>query len=360
MQKHNILFTSCFGTLKGGGQRSLLLILKYLDRQRFRPLVAVPEEGELSHGCEELGIKTIAFPFPRVRSLLWGRVRSGVQALASLIQQEGVHIVHTESPREALYAGWAARGTGVKTVFHARVSDRLLLWDRLLYTCSDRIIAVSEGAASRFRPFDSKHTVEVIYNGVDLAEFAPVPQESDRASGVVIGYFGKVEPRKGLDVLINACRFLDIKVRTVIIGEADGAYLNKLKHLAEGLDISFEGYRRDIREAMAQVDVVVLPSVKPEGMPRMLIEGMAMAKCVIASDFPSHREAIGSDRKECLFRPGDHQGLSALLRGLLVNHEHRRVCGILGRKRAEEFFDIKRATKTLEGIYEQLLEEGMA
>ena len=57
MKKAKILYFSSFGSLKGGGQKSLLLLFKHIDREKFEPVCVTPEEGLFTAKLKETGVK---------------------------------------------------------------------------------------------------------------------------------------------------------------------------------------------------------------------------------------------------------------------------------------------------------------
>src|SRR3990167_545754 len=120
-RKHNILYTSSFASLKGGGQRSLYLLLKYINRERFTPFLIVSKKDELWEQVSVLGVKAAVWSFHRVRSFNIFAVLGGLIRLLEIVRRENISLIHAESPREILYASLAGRIIGVPVVFHARV-----------------------------------------------------------------------------------------------------------------------------------------------------------------------------------------------------------------------------------------------
>ncbi|GBD95997.1 MAG TPA: glycosyltransferase family 1 protein [Nitrospirae bacterium] len=352
--KYNILFTSCFSSLRGGGQRSLYLLIKHLDKERFTPFLIVPGRDELSEEITKSGVKIFVLPFPRIRSFNLFLTVSRLINLWRIIKKERIDLIHTESPRETFYAALAGKLCRLPVILHLRVSDSFLWLDRILFNIADSMIAVSQSAANRFKLIDKKDKIRVVYNGVELDMFRPLTKYEDNEF-LRIGYFGRVEKRKGIEVLVRAVSRLSEKVELIIMGDGDRQYLEELKSLSVNTNVVFKDYKRDILDDIAAVDVVVLPSFKGEGLSRIIIESMAMGKTVIASDLSANKEALGEDLKEFLFPAGDDLELASIIEKIIKNRQILRDMREKVRSRAEHFFDIKKNTKEIEKLYNSLM-----
>jgi len=353
MTKINILYITCFGSMRGGGQRSLHLLIKHLDKTRFRPFLVVPEAGELKEAVERLGVTVFVLPLGRLRSLDVRGIVKGFCGLRRIIVETDADIISTDSVRETVYAGLLGRWQRVPVVLHLRVTDTHRLIDRMLYLLADRLIAVSHAAARRFAGMDKKKKVTVVYNGAELDTYRPLPPRS-RDGMLRVGYFGRLEMRKGVDILIRAVKRLGGKPLCVhIFGEGEAAYEDHLKKLASGDDrIVFEGFVADTAGRMGQVDAVVLPSRFGEGLSRALIEAMALARPVIVSDIPSNPELLGPDLGGTfVFHNGDDADLARLFAGILEQPDLLVQAGATGRRRAEVFFDLEKNTRSIESVY---------
>jgi len=354
MNKINILYITCFGSLRGGGQRSLYLLIKHLDKERFCPSLIVPEAGDVKDAVEALGVKVFVLPPTRLRSLRIGGIRRTLWELRRIIEETQAHLISTDSVRETFYARRAGRSRGVPVLLHLRVTDSPAWVDGMLYGLVDRMIAVSHAAAGRFRDRDKKGKVCVVYNGADLQALQPAPARPPDGR-LRIGYFGRLHARKGIDTLIKAVRRLEAApVSLHIFGEGEKAYERYLKKLASGNDrIVFEGYVQDVPKRIRGLDLVALASRRTEGLSRALIEAMALGRPVIVSDVPSNPELVGDDLRSFVFRHDDDADLARILKDLYRNPQRLRDVGLQARRRAEVFFDLIKNTRQIEEVYRQ-------
>ncbi len=353
-QKINILYMTGFASLRRGGQRSLMFLLKTLDRERFNPTLILPEDGELRVAAEGLGIKCFTLVLPKLRSLNLFFIKRTCADLRHIIRQCSIDIIHTDSVRETVYARITAGSLHIPIILHARVSDANILVDFILKSCADKIIAVSEGVARRFKGFEKKGKLVVIYNGVDLDEVKPVVRPNEQE--LKIGCFGQIEQRKGIDILIKAfLRLPSLALKLFIVGEGQKAYIDELKDLAaDDPRIIFEPYRPDPFPLMGLMDVVALPSRRGEGLSRTIIEAMALGRPVIVSNSTGNPEAVGKDFKEFIFSNGDDQELSALLKRIFFDRQFIKDAAGKARRRAEEAFDLRKNTKAIMEVYDSL------
>jgi glycosyltransferase involved in cell wall biosynthesis len=118
--------------------------------------------------------------------------------------------------------------------------------------------------------------------------------------------------------------------------------------------VRFWGFRKDIPEILAQVDILVVPSLQ-EPFGKIIIEAMAMKNPVIASRVGGIPEIIVDGQTGILVPPGNAEALRLALASLLENRAMREKMGIEGRKRVEQRFSIEKNVRQTEYIYERLL-----
>jgi colanic acid/amylovoran biosynthesis glycosyltransferase len=183
----------------------------------------------------------------------------------------------------------------------------------------------------------------VIRCGVDVP-VAPLPGRSDPPL-TLLG-LGRLVPKKGFDMLIEACRILvdgGIALDCTIAG--DGPELARLRSLADGLPVNFPGAvaHRDVPSLLEGKDVFVLPcrisrDGDRDGIPVVLMEAMAQGICAVSGDLPTIRELISDNRNGCLVAPGDADSLASCLRKLAADPALRASLAREGRKCIEEEF----------------------
>jgi len=375
---HPILFLDHAAAL-GGAEHSLLLLLRHLDRQRFRPLLAC-NPGPLARAANELGVPTLLIAMPRLRGnpLALVELLRGGLALALVVRRERIALVHSNVMRAGFYALPAARLTGRPLVWHVRDihvpgQPGGTWYPRLMCRMADRVIAISRAVAAVL-PCTERATI--IYNGVDLTRFAPHMHNLNAATiraelelpraGSLVGILGRVWPWKGQSDFLRAAALVAPAHPTAhfaVIGDtlfaAERDYLQDLRDLAHALGIAhrvtFTGHRQDVPRLLAALDLLVHCS-QAEPFGRVLIEAMAMARPVVAYADGGVPEIVVNGATGRLVQPGDITALAQSIGELLAHPQQARALGAAGRERVVHQFDARQTARAIEQVYAEMLD----
>jgi len=169
-------------------------------------------------------------------------------------------------------------------------------------------------------------------------------QKKGRAERKIL-FFGRINRIKNLETLILACSKLkhSRNYRLDITGPADEKYLGELKNLARKLkvNVKFSEPIYDLRERIKKIDsceIFVLPS-KREGLPLSIVEAMAREKIVVSSNTQGGKELIKNGENGFLFKIGDYNELSRILKFCLNEKNSKQLKKIKenARKKAGEY-----------------------
>ena len=143
-----------------GAEFSLLSLMAGLDREKFRPLLLLPEGGALKDAAAALGVETVILPslirfgeyfhFYKIPKMV-----RAVFALRKIIRQNGISLVHSNTPRAAYIAGVAAWTCRVPHVTHVRdigMSPSMLIPGSVLYFVISRMLHNALRAQCREAP----------------------------------------------------------------------------------------------------------------------------------------------------------------------------------------------------------------
>lgn len=390
---HRVLYVSPVGEL-GGAELSLLDLARSLDQRHFEPSVVCFRAGPLVEACERLGIPArvipadsrflrLSFRGRRRSSLLVGllglRTIGTVLRLASFIRSSGIALVHTNGTKAHLLGSLAAVLATKPVVWHVRdflgsgFQERVLL--RLAKACATKVLVNSNAVARSFAGL-RQSKVLTVYNGVDAQRFylgvdgAEIRQELGIGLDVpLVGMVGIMTPWKGQDVFLRALPTVRARfpgARFLLVGdeiyvtEGHGGYRAQLVRLADALGVPsqvlFMGYRDDVHRMMAALDVLVHASIEPEPFGRVLIEGMAAGRAVIASNAGGVPEIVIHGETGLLVPPGDATALAEAIIKLLENPPLRQMMGKRGRERVESEFSLEKHVETVSRIYQSILD----
>lgn len=367
----NILYLSSFADLWGGGQISLLQLIKNLNRSTFCPHVVVPTTGTLTEALQPHGVEVKTLKLPKIADLAVYRPLFALARLSRLLNLLSIDLVHTDGPRNTFYASIACKLKHLPLIWHVRASkgDH---WDPLLSTWSTKMILVANAIRSRFDQRTSDEKSITIHNGVDLAQFSNATdtqkfrkQHNVDAQSLLIGISARIEPLKGLIYAIEACgksRLALKDFRLMIAGDiVDSQYAKQCRDTARSYGIEerliFCG-RLDQLDQMAQffqaLDIFVLPSLY-EAFPRSLIEAMASGAPVVTSDVGGCSEAVEDMVSGFVVPAKDSDALADRVTRLAQDKPLRCQIADAGRKRAEMKFSITENVKRTEALYLEVL-----
>lgn len=359
-----IALLSNHGHVAGGGEISLLDLAATLDRSRWMPTLIAPGEGEVAARGRAIGLDTRIVPLPTVRRPTWQVCRS-VAALRHVRRETGARLLHANGSRAMLFAALAAARRACPVIWHVRVGDREPLLDRLLARRAAVIVVNSEAVRRRFA-WVKPPKVRVVYNGVDLPRYAPCrPSGETRAAwGVpaaapLIMSVGRFVAYKGYQDLIDAAAVVHREVpeaRWVLVGDGELRPALTARAAEHGLDkhVHFLGWRDDVPALLAQGDLFVMPS-HGEHFGRVVVEAMAMAKPVVATDAGGVPEIVQDGETGLLVPAADPAALARAMTRLLRDRAAAQRMGWAGRRRVEERFSLARHVQEMERIYAQCL-----
>jgi glycosyltransferase involved in cell wall biosynthesis len=250
-------------------------------------------------------------------------------ALRALIRTRAVDVVHTHSSIDAWVAGLAARSAGRAVVRSRHVSIAIPRRRALVYRLADRIITSGEAVARIVEQAGvPRERIAAIGPGIDTARFHPgVSGEPVRAElglrGPVVGLVANIRGSKGHRFFLDAAREVLRRhpdTRFLIVGDGIG-FDDVQRRVAElGLEahVIMTGFRRDVPEVMAALDVLVLPSVKSEAMSQVIPQALAVGTPVIGTTVGGTPELVRDGETGRIVPPADAAALAAAIADLLA------------------------------------------
>ena len=184
--------------------------------------------------------------------------------------------------------------------------------------------------------------------GVDTSYYLPHPNGVDHKF-ITFTFIGRLLKDKGVREFAQAAEKLKQKyenLKFVMLGDFDEENPSNIDRdeLVEWVNsdvIDYKGFVRDVRPYLAKSDCVVLPSYR-EGLPRIILEAMAMAKPVITTNTAGCRETVEQGRNGFLVEPRSADRLMLGMEQFLALSEEKRIeMGLIGRSMVEKKFDSK-------------------
>lgn len=393
--KYNILYLDS-GSGIGGGQRSLLLLLQMLDKQRFTPFVGCLGGSPFAEEVAKTDAEIIPLSLPEAHNKtdkvkrftfqdLFNDFRQlrVIPQLHSVVKQHSIRLIHANSLAVALLSGIVARINRIPILMHKRYATSYGILDKICEKLLHRVILVSEATRWDFAS-DSKQIL--IYNGADLEAFQASQTEvdnlrtellsvnkneveSESTSPVLVGVVTRITPEKGIHILVKAMSELKksyleggVDIKLLIVGgpyfQKDYEYLESLKQEVVELGVEdsviFTGFLPDTRVVTTLLDIVLVPSIIPEACPRTIIEAMAVGRPVIATPLGGSKELV-TPETGILVPPEDPKAFASAIKTLAKDNNKLTEMGESARQRAEELFSIQKNMALTESVYTELL-----
>ena len=368
-----------------GADKVLLELIKGLDSKEFEAHVILPNDGVLVEALRQVGAKVSVLDYPILRRKYFNPkgiadyIRSYnfyAKQIALYAREHSIEMVHnnTAAVLEGIYL---KRKLKLPLIWHVHeiivkpkaISDFI---NMLMGRYADKIVTVSQAVANHIKqsPFIKDSQVEVIYNGVDNAVYYPMDASSIREKfdiaqdALVIGMIGRVNAIKGQNDFIEAVEPLLEKNEQAVAFLAGGVFpgeewrLEELDKRIASSSVVSQIHRIDYYDKTSELynmfDIFVLPSIKPDSLPTVVLEAMACSKPVVGYNNGGIAEMVVDDKSGCLVKPNSPQELSNAISLLLDSSEKREKFGRVGYQRQKELFSLESYIKNFSEFYDNL------
>jgi len=347
----------------GGQEIRIVQEARAVSKRGHRVLIAAQPESLLLDEARRAGFEV--FPVAMAR-------RSFPRAFArmlGIIRRQRVDIVNTHSSQDSWVASLAGRLSRRRPwVIRTRHVSVPVRWGGVIYgRLPDRVITTGEEMRRMLIAETGvrEDRIVSIPTGVDADRFHPgVTGRFREQLGIpkdvcLVGMVSVLRSWKGHRYFLEAAARVRHKApgaRFVVVGEGPMRPLIEQWRQELGLkdDVTMTGYRTDIPEVLSALDLLVLPSTGNEGVPQAILQAMAMAKPVVASDIGGIREAVTPGQTGVLVPPRDPIILADRIIDLLNDRAAHERMGRRAREIAMERWTLDRMVERVLAVYEGL------
>ena len=345
----------------GGQEIRIVVEARWLIDHGWPALIAGQPDSRLLAESARLGVPALSVRMRRPLDL------PALFALRRVIAEHDVAIVHTHSSIDSWLGGMAARSCRRPVVRSRHVTIAIPRRRALVYRLADRIISSGEAAARVVAAAGVPSTrIVPIAPGVDTARFHPavsgagVRGELGLDDAPVVGLVANIRGSKGHDLFLEAARAVlagEPTARFLIVGDGIGFEDVRRRVSALGLDdaVRMTGFRRDIPEVMAALDVLVLPSIRSEAASQVIAQALAVGTPVVATDVGGSRELVRDGVTGRLVPAGDVAGLAAAIAECLADRAGARAMAHRGQALVREHHSLDAAMTRTTAVYRELL-----
>jgi len=345
----------------GGPERQMIELVRRLDPRRWTVhLTCFRPEGPWFERAAELASSVASFPISRFGSqstLDQGR------RFARWCREQRIAVVHSSDLYSNIFFLPAAAAAGVPVRVGSRreiaagKSVVQIAMQRAAYACAHTIVANADAVAARLRREGVARTrITVVPNGLDLSAYSPRVLPSALRRVVMVA---NLRPGKGHDTLVEAAAILLRQFPDAhfdLVG--DGTERAPLEEMMASRGVraafTFAGHVEDVAERLRQADISTLPS-ESEAFPNAVLEAMASALPVVASDVGGVRELIQHGRTGLLVPPRNPLALADGIGRLMASPPDAYAFAANGRALVEARYSFDRMVASIEHLYEQEL-----
>ncbi len=366
----------------GGSHTIMFLLLQHLSRDRFNIICVPYDTPSKSDDTFVRAMKNRDLPVAPERvpwhsRLDWWKARD---AIAALIEQYSIDIVHAHDPQSNVLVG-----IGRKRWPCALVCSPYGWWTRMFPLRShvyqwverswalpnaDRVITVSQDMKQKIlRGATPEDRVHVVYTGLDpssldggasrqsVREALGIPQDA-----CVAGAVSRLYVEKGHTFLLDAIRQVSNDIpclHLLIVGEGPLRASLEIQTKTLGLEsrVHFTGFYDDLPGALRAMDIFVQPSILDEGFPTSVLEAQLAGLPVIATDVGGTGETMDLDVTGLLVPPRNVDALTDAIRSLAQDPERRKAMGAAGPEWILNSFTLDNMIAQVAEVYERAYAE---
>ena len=314
------------GGFIGGGQTHILSVVKCLDTNEYKSVIAASDKGEFRNEVGKNGFDFRKIELPKIYRSKY------LKDLDKIVRDNSIDIIHSHGGVAGMYARFYKKRYGnVKTIhtihgIHYLNSGNLirkyfsLAIEQYLVQFTDKFICVSDAdlkTAVENKIADKNKTV-VINNGIDLKKFADekghrnkelVRKYELKDEEFIIGNVSRFDFQKNQGFIISNSEELLKKYPNVkILLAGNGSFYEQCIKSAEETGMFerfiFTGEVTNAQDYYSLFDIFIFPSLW-EGLSISLIEAMASGRCILTSDIDANKELITDNENGLLFNTTD-------------------------------------------------------
>jgi len=346
----------------GGTERQARYIARYLQDAGHQATIVVAEEEGIFQENVRVETVSLSVSFSKKYAPLL------IYRLVKTIQAQDFDVILSRAwniNMIAAIAGFVTRTPYV--LFLSGPTGRegqprlKLAIEGMLLRRAARIISVSKAAKEnciRAYGLESTH-IEVVHNGIKIDEVERLSEHASKDAGRIsaddfnIVFLGRLNHRKGLDILLRSVQQLneDIKVWVVGDGEID-KYRKQANDLGLKESVHFLGEKENPFPELKRADLFVLPS-RSEGFPNVLLEAMGLGRAVLAADCETGPSEIIDGVNGRLFPVGDVQTLASQIKELMHDEQKIKKMGEEAQKTIRDDFRLELQLSKIETVLQQ-------
>lgn len=383
----NILFIHQSAELYGS-DKTLLLLLKNLDKNKFKPIVLLPFDGSLKEALENENIEVVIAPVLKLyRKLFTPKnligffkdIKTAFKIVNELHKKHQFTLIYSNTLAVLLGIMFAWKNN-IKHLWHVHeIIEKPSLFKKafvgLLSLKSNTHIVYNSQATKVFWELNKSiiNKGVVIWNGIEI--YTPESSTSElfdirknlflaQPNEIILALVGRISRWKGQMILLDAFNNLVQKnenIKLVFVG-APPPNQEKFQEDLEERIASFKlidkvliiPFQNEIHKIWQAIDIAVVPSTEPEPFGMVAIEAMLAHKPIVGSNHGGLTEIIENNATGFLVTPNSVQDLVIALEKLIQNELLRKEMGENGYLRVTTAFSVEQYVDSFEKFFEKI------
>ena len=349
-----------------GASRILLFTAEALQTNGHQCIIVLSEEGLLT---EEL--KKINIEFKIIRLGILRRKYFNVKGIINriivnknawiqlkrLIKEEKPDVIYSNTAG-VLIGALVAKSSNVKHFWHLHeiiIKPKLftIFMGWLVNRYSDKVIVVSDAVKQHWVKYIDEKKLFRIYNGIKTDHFeiskSTLRQELGIAEHeIIVTMIGRINHWKGQGYFLKIASLICQKnknVKFIMVGDPYQGNEHLLKELEQTImTLNLEskvvnlGYRTDINHILLSADIFISPSILPDPFPTVILEAMASAKPIAATQHGGAKEMVLDGVTGFHIPINSADKAAEIITKMINDKELRDQFGVAGKKRLNELF----------------------
>ena len=365
-----------------GASRICFQTAHKLKKNGHQVQVLLSEEGPLVQALNNVGIPSSIVRLGVLRKKyfsvlgLVNRIRVLITAffiIKKICKEQKINLIYTNAI-PVVIGGIASKLLGIKNVWHLHeilpensFQHRFFGW--LINRCSSKVIAVSKAVYDNWSSKISADKLVLVYNGINFPNLSNQATELRVSLGlpsqkILVGMIGRVNLYKGQEYFLEIVAEINKHPHNchfVMVGDAYKGYeylydelSAQKKRLGIEAVVTDLGYRTDIASIMNALDIFVLPSIKPDPFPTVILEAMAAQKPVVATQQGGACESVVHGLTGYLVPLQDPATVAAHILALAQNESLRNEMGLAGYQRFQNLYSFENFETTIAAAFESI------
>lgn len=313
----------------------------------------------------QAGIRVIDFhPTKKFDKATVNRIRK------ELIEQD-IQLLHLFNNKAIINGIKASKGLDVKVLTYRGYTGNIHWWDPTNYLTHlhpriDAISCVSDAVKEVFERqlFFPKGKAVTVSKGHDAAWYKDIETGDLSAfnfpsGAIIVSVVANARRMKGIPYLLQAMEHLSKKgsLHFLLIGRGldDSKTLQQLDKIGWRDRVVFAGFRKDVLSLVKACDMSLLPSVKGEGLSKVLLESLFLARPTIMTNIGGNKGLAIHNETGIIIPPRDPKAMAIALEKLGASADLRQEIGLAGQQYISTHYTVERSVQEMKALYANLL-----